>query len=182
MILNKIDTTKYKEDFTKKFNNFGEKAPIMISFAIDEFGVTIVHENSGKKYFYDWDFTIPVKAFIHKIKQDLSYNHYPRLIREIEVLDEDSAVDQILEGKDPESVENTKKTTTKEITYRIDKVLMMKDQFILVEEATGESYCYQLEGSSVYFLKNYRNGVYKNIKEAGDYFFKNAKEIVKLNK
>ena len=181
MILNKIDTTKYKEDFTKKFNNFGEKAPIMISFAIDEFGVTIVHENSGEKYIYDWDFTVPVKAFIHKIKQDLSYNHYPRLIKEVEVMDEDAAVDQILEGENPDSLDKSK-TIKKEITYRIDKVLMMKDQFILVDESTGESYCYQLNGSSVYFLKNYRNGVYKDIKEAGDYFFKNAKEIVKLNK
>ena len=81
MIYKKVDSKKYREEFDKKFSNFGDKAPIVISVMPDEFGVTIVHENSGSRYFYEWDYTIPVKAFIHKIKQDLSHNHYPRICR-----------------------------------------------------------------------------------------------------
>ena len=74
MIYKKVDSKKYREEFDKKFSNFGDKAPIVISVMPDEFGVTIVHENSGSRYFYEWDYTIPVKAFIHKIKQGLSHN------------------------------------------------------------------------------------------------------------
>ena len=52
MIYHKIDADSYKESFSKKFTNFAEKAPIVISFAMDDIGVTVAHENSGKKYFY----------------------------------------------------------------------------------------------------------------------------------
>ena len=67
MIYKKINSTQYRSEFIDKFTSFGEKAPIMISFATDELGVTVVHENSNKNYFYPWDYTIPVKIFIHNI-------------------------------------------------------------------------------------------------------------------
>ena len=53
MIYKKVDSKKYREEFDKKFSNFGDKAPIVISVMPDEFGVTIVHENSGSRYFYE---------------------------------------------------------------------------------------------------------------------------------
>ena len=65
MILNKADSVKYRKDFEKSFANFAEKAPIVISYFTDDTGVMVKHENSGQKRFYEWDFTIPVKHFIH---------------------------------------------------------------------------------------------------------------------
>ena len=41
MIYHKIDADSYKESFSKKFTNFAEKAPIVISFAMDDIGVTV---------------------------------------------------------------------------------------------------------------------------------------------
>ena len=183
MIYNKVDAAEYKKDFAKRFENYGNKAPIMISFAIDDFEVTVVHENSGTQYKYPWDFTIPVKSFIHKIKTDLSYHHYPRICRKVEIvknLTPEEQANLIAEGTSTDKVPVTKKEEVVE-TYRIDKILAMKDEFILINEETGEQVCYRMKGSGVYFLKKYREGGYKDPLEAGEAFFKKSELITKLS-
>lgn len=184
MIYNRIDAKTYKENFSKKFRNFGDKAPIMLSYVTDDNGVTIVHENSGTSYFYEWDFTIDVKAMIHKIKQDLSTNHYPRLSKLAVVtrnLTPEEQANLIANGT---SVDVVPVTITEEIveTYRIDKILALEDKFILVNEATGEQYNYKMNSSGIFFLKNYRSGIYKDLFEAGEAFFKRSVLLEKLNK
>lgn len=182
MIYKKINSTQYRSEFIDKFTSFGEKAPIMISFATDELGVTVVHENSNKTYFYPWDYTIPVKIFIHNIKDELSRNHYPRVSRLETVVHNftpEEQADMIVNGVSVDSVP-VSKTEEKMITYRIDKILAMKDEFILIDENTGDQYRYKMAGSSIYFLKNYRQGEYKTTEEAGDVFFKKSQMIGKL--
>lgn len=181
MILNKIDANQYRKDFDKKFTNFGEKAPIMLSYAADDLGVSIVHENSGKKRFYEWDYTIPVKAFIHKIKQDLSYYHYPRIsrIEKIEVTPE-LAAEYIASGK--YTTDTLPAYEEKVVTYRIDKILALKDEFVIINEETGEQLCYKMASSSIYFLRNYRNGDFKDPLEAGEAFFRKSTLVNKLSK
>lgn len=184
MILSNVDANKYKEDFKIKFTNFGDKAPIMLSFAVDELGVTIIHENSKKQYFYAWDYSIPLKSFIHKIKQDLSKNHYPRISR-IETITTattpEQAANMIAGGASVDAIPASE-TVTKEVIYRIDKILALKDEFIIVNEETGEQFSYKMNGSGIYFLKSYREGEYKSIAEAGDVFFRKSTLISKLNK
>lgn len=183
MIFKRIDLNSYKAEFEKKFVNFGEKAPIMLSYFMDDLGVTVVCENSGIKYFYEWDVTIPVKVFIHNIKQVLSANHYPRLCRKVEITrppTEDEIAEMIASGTPVDSLPETVTHVDTE-TYRIDKVLALQDTVILVNEATKEQYSYSYEGS-IYFLRNYRSGVYSSLFEAGDEFFKKAKLIAKLDK
>lgn len=182
MIYNRIDSDSYKEEFKKKFENFGEKAPIMLSYAIDDFGATIVHENTGTSYFYEWDFSINVKSMIHKIKQDLSKNHYPRIARKVEVtrpLTPEKQAELIANGCDVDKVP-TAETVIEDEIYRIDKILAMKDEFVIVNEKTDEQYCYKMNSSSIFFLKNYREGNYKDLYEAGDAFFKKSTLIKKL--
>ena len=176
MIYNKVDATEYKRDFAKKFENYGNKAPIMLSFAIDDFEVTIVHENSKTQYKYPWDFTIPVKSFIHKIKTDLSYHHYPRICRYVEKTVPYTAEEQATMIANGTSVNEVPTSRTEQVleTYRIDKILAMKDEFVLINEATGEQSCYKMNSSGIYFLKKYREGGYKDPLEAGDAFFKKS--------
>lgn len=181
MILNKIDSNKYKKDFEKSFANFAEKAPIIISYFTDDLGVVVKHENSGQKRFYEWDFTIPVKMFIHNIKQDLSYFHYPRISRiESVPISAAKAAEYLAEGK--YTTETLPATEEKTVIYRIDKILVFKDEFIIINEETGEQYCYKMDSSGVYFLKNYRTGKYKDPAEAGDAFFKKSTLVSILNK
>lgn len=180
MIYKKIDSKKYREEFDKKFSNFGDKAPIVISVMPDEFGVSIVHENSGKRYFYEWDYTIPIKDFIHKIKQDLSYNHYPRICRLEQVpMTPEKSAELLAQGVPADDLPSTYETVK---TYRIDKVLALKDEFIIIDELNGDQYCYKMNSSSIYFLKNYRENKYKDISEAGTEFFKKCTLVNKLSR
>lgn len=184
MIFNKIDSTEYKKEFNKKFENFGEKAPIMLSYAIDDFGVTVVHENSGNSYYYEWDFSINVKSMIHKIKQDLSKNHYPRIAQKMEIIkavSPERAAELIASGVPLDEVP-TAETEIRDVIYRIDKIIAMKDEFVLVDEATNDQYCYKMNSSGIFFLKNYRNNKYSTLYEAGDAFFSKSTLVTKLSK
>lgn len=184
MILQKVDSEEYKESFINKFTNFADKAPIVISFATDDLGVSVIHENSGKKYFYPWDFVVPIKSFIHDIKRDLSYNHYPRISRTLKIerpLTADEHAELIAKGTDLNSLPTTVIEDVHEV-YRIDKILVMKDEFIIVNEETNEQYCYKMNGSAFSYLRSYRSGEFKSTEDAGDVFFKKCVLINKLNK
>ena len=184
MIYNKTDKNSYVAEFIKKFTSFAEKSPILLSFVTDDLGVTIVHENSSLKYFYEWDPTIPVKSFIHHIKQDLSYNHYPRISREVEITrapTEEEIADKI--AKNEWTVDNVPETISyrKIETFKLDKFLAMKDEFVLIDEDTNKQYCYKMNGSGIYFLKNYRENKFKDPLTAGEEFFKKSTLVTELN-
>lgn len=184
MLSKKIDSVIYKETFVKKFTNFAEKAPIVISYATDDIGVTVVHENSGKKYFYPWDYSVPVKTFIHDIKRDLVANHYPRLVRTVEVtkhLTIEEQADYIAKGSKLEDLPDSITTTITE-HYRIDKILVMKDELVLVNEKTLQQYTYRMKSSAFAYLRNYRTGRLGDLEEASKVFFENATLVEELNK
>lgn len=177
MIYHKAEARQYKEEFTRKFSNFSEKAPILISYVIEDKGVEVKHENSGTKYFYEWDYEIPVKAFIHRIKQDLSFSHYPRIVRTIRQtipVDENRAAELLASGIPVDKVPDTEVVEVKK-SYRIDKILALQDMFIIIDEDTGEQSSYKMVGTSaIYYLRNYRMGKYQTPEIAGDEFFKSA--------
>ena len=177
MIYQKVEAKKYKEQFIRRFSNFSEKAPILISYVIEDKGVEVKHENSGTKYFYEWDYEIPVKAFIHRIKQDLSYMHYPRITRVVQQtvpVNEDRAADLMASGIPVDKIPDVEIQETKK-HYRIDKILALQDTFILIDEDTGEQSSYKMVNTSaIYYLRNYRLGKYATPEEAGEEFFKSA--------
>lgn len=182
MIYRKTDLNSYKSEFIKKFTSFADKSPIMLSFYTDDLGVTVIHENSNIKYFYEWSPEIPIKAFIHHIKQELSDNHYPRISRRVEITrkpTEDEVAKMIEKGTSVNEIPNTI-TYNRVESYRIDKIIAMKDEFVLINEDNKKQFCYRMDGFSIYFLKNYRTGKYKDIFEAGDEFFKRSTLIKEL--
>lgn len=184
MIYHKIDSSSYRDSFIRKFTNFAEKAPIVISFATDDIGVTVAHENSGKKYFYPWDYVVPVKSFIHDIKRDLVKNHYPRIQVTSHIKRTPSAeelADLMAKGVSSEDLPSEIESSEIE-TYRIDKIIVMRDEFIIVDERTNEQYCYHMNSSAFSYLRTYREGGFKDLKEAGEVFFKRSTLIGKLSK
>lgn len=183
MILKKIDSKEYKSLFVEKFTNFAEKSPVIISFATDDIGVTVVHENSGRKYFYPWDYVTPVKMFIHEIKKDLISNHYPRISREVEVersLTPEEQASYIANGVALDDVPSTIKEKVSEL-YRIDKIIVMKDDFVIVNEKTFQQFCYHMNTSAFSYLRSYRTGKFDDIEEAGRVFFNNSTLVKELN-
>lgn len=183
MIYIKTDSTKYISEFKERFTNFAQKSPILLSFATSDTAVQVVHENSGNTYKFEWDFTIPVKSFIHEIKQVLSDNHYPRVervLRQSIPLSAEEQAELIADGADVSRIPTTRDETISEI-FRIDKVIALKDILILVSEKDNRAYQYKMNYSCIYFLKNYRKGEYKTLQEAGDFFFSKSTLLKELN-
>jgi len=175
MLHTKIDSERYRAEFIKKFSNFCEKSPVLLSFVTTDANVTVIHANTGKKYEFDWDFTKPVKAFIHEIKEVLVANHYPRMIETITTevpLSPEEQAQLLEEGSDPASLP-TNRTETTERLWRIDRCIVWRDIFILIDEATGEQSRWKMNKSVIFFLKNYRAGKF-SLTSAWDYFSKNS--------
>lgn len=176
MLYTKTDSVKYKSEFKKRFTNFAQKAPILISFVISDEAVEVIHENTGSTHKFRWDYTIPVKSFIHAIKRILSDNHYPRITKvevdKVELTAEEKA-DLIEKGMPLEEVPSHKEIKKSEI-FKIDKVITLDDIFIIQSEETKKIYRYKMNYSCIFFLRNYREGDYKSLEEAGDFFFRKS--------
>jgi hypothetical protein len=183
MLCEKNDSQTYIREFQKRFNNFAEKAPILISYSISPDSVSIIDEGKDIVYKFDWDYTIPIKSFIHGIKEVLSEKSYPSITRIIEEnipLSEKEAADLIAEGVPIHKIPSHRTKIIRE-SYLIDKCIVFKDTFILKNMETNELYRYKLNKSSVFFLKKLRQENLSKV-EAGSYFFKNAELLNKIEK
>jgi hypothetical protein len=184
MLYTKTDSTLYIREFKERFTSFAQKAPILLSFVVSDKSVQVIHENSQKSYDFEWDFTIPVKSFIHQIKLVIS-SHYPRIAQtvreEIALTVEEQAALLSEATVTADNLPTHKVVESSSKVYKIDKVIALKDTFILVDEATGQMSRYKMEASSIFFLRNYRNGKYGSLAEAGDYFFSHSTLLNELS-
>jgi hypothetical protein len=196
MLLSSISSKRWKDEFSQKFVSFIKKSPVILSILIKiekgEEGCLITHVNSGKKYFFPFDYNMKVSDFIHTIKLMLVENHYPRVIEEIldkhEFTSEELAK-QLEENKTLDELSKYEMRVVGTRQFRIDKVLMWKSLFLLVLEKSsfeddeiGKVYRYKINISPVIFLRNYRSGKFKSLEEASAYFFNNSILIDTLTK
>ena len=188
MIENFVQEKKWKEEFTKKLSNMLKKCPASFRMRIDsEKGDSvcyITHIGTNKKYRYTLDYNENVKDFIAKIKQDISI-HFPILQQDIYKMVELTPIEIAKKCEMSNSVEvdmmENRLIATK--FWRIDKVILWKNTFILVNQNDkSEKQLYKFNGSSVSFLRNYRMGKFNSLKEAGDTFFSKAELIKVLEK
>lgn len=176
MLYTKTDSTKYIAEFKTRFTNFAQKSPILLSFVISDAAVEIIHENSQMTHRFEWDFTIPVKSFIHEIKQVLSDNHYPRIAKvekkQVPLTAEEQA-NLIAQGTSVDDVPSYREVIDNEI-FKIDKVITLDDIVVLQSERDFRLYRYKMNYSCIFFLRKYRKGDYKTLEEAGEFFFSKA--------
>lgn len=175
MIYKKSDSASYTQEFKKKFLNFCEKAPVLLSYTITPSGVQVIEESSSTIYDFDWDFSIPVKSFIHGIKEVLIQNCYPIIVlvsKESIPLTEEEQLDYASAGVALDSIPMVKIKETR-TRFLIDKCIIVKDIFLIKNLETNMMYRYHLKKSSVFFLKKIRSG-FLNAEQAGDYFFQNS--------
>ena len=187
MLYEKIDCVSYRKETSQKLTSFLQKSPCLFSFLADDEGIIIIlvggQKTSGeqKTFKFDWDYTIPIKSFIHKIKTTL-YEYYPRLSRsrvETRPLSAERATEMIASGGSLDELPKTETVRVDE-TFVIDKVILLKNIFILKNEKTGAHSKYKLD-NGVFFLKNWRVGKYENAKAAGDEFFAEAVYLGDIN-
>lgn len=171
----------------EKFASFAKKAPVVLSVITkiqdSEEGALITHVNSGKKYFFPFDYYKKVNDFIADIKKLLVQEHYPRVIEEI-LEKHEFTPEELASQLESKSIDNLSKHEMRTVgtrLFRIDKALLWRSIFILVLEESsfedddiGSVYRYKVNVSPVTFLRNYRSGKFKSIEEASEYFFQNA--------
>ena len=194
MRLSSKNGKKWISDSIDKLHAYLDRAPILVSDIVGTEncvdGVYIVHEETKTKLFFPFDYDIEPKIWVHNIKDKL-IQFYPKIIENI--YEERAATsvemaDFVLNGGKITDVPVLAKDFKYQKLWRIDKVQLYKDIFILqligtrkageinwspVEEATQNRYKFQ-GGCSVMYLTKDRNKDFNNEIEAGDYFFENS--------
>jgi hypothetical protein len=175
MIYNKHDSASYEKEFKKRFTNFAEKAPILISFNTTPTCVQVIDESKDTVYEFPWDYTLIVKDFIHAIKEVLVKACYPIIVKTEPKEEPISIAEQtrMIEKGIPLDKVPTKRIVKSQKSYLIDKVIVYRDIFLLKELDTETVWRYKLNKSSIFFLKKIRNGAFSP-EEAGNFFFDKA--------
>lgn len=183
MLLEKINLHNYQSEFSSRFSNFCKKAPLLISFALDEHEIKVIDEATSMVYSFQWNILLPVKKFIYQIKETLIENGcYPIIIKTTQSERNPTPEEVAEEMADGIPIEDTtvKVIEEEQKKYLIDKVVIFKDSFILRDLDTKELLHYTLENRSVLFLRKLRTNKISAL-EAGNIFFKEARFIKKVN-
>lgn len=194
MIYKNIDGDKWKKIAVKKLTSFCEKCPVMLSVHTGvskdgEDGVYIVHKNTGKKYFFKWDFELTPMDFIHEIKMFLIPKHYPLLIQEVyeaHKLTAEELAEKVEKGIKIDDLKANELRLTASRLWLIDRVIAWKNIFILQEvdaerKPISNYFRYKYNGLAITFLNDYRSGKFKDLKEAGAEFFSNSMLISEIS-
>ena len=174
MVVNSINERKWVSTALNKLTNFLKRAPLWTVKKNSErdFGVYIKFDD--KTLFYPYDCSQDVKNWIHHIKEDL-VKYYPRLIEDIVeehiLTPAEHALYIEKHGGDIENIPTIENRVIKQNCWRIDKVLLHKNIFILYLEGSimnphGDSLFlpaeepifkrFKYEGLSVLFMKKLR--------------------------
>jgi hypothetical protein len=194
MRLSSKNGKKWISDSIDKLHAYLDRAPILVSDIVGTEncvdGVYIVHEETKTKLFFPFDYDIEPKIWVHNIKDKL-IQFYPKIIENI--YEERAATsiemaDFVLNGGKITDVPVLAKDFKYQKLWRIDKVQLYKDIFILQLEGIrniGETdWDYNITptqnrfkfqgGCSVMYLTKYRNKDFNNLIDAGEYFFSNS--------
>ncbi|HOF44248.1 MAG TPA: hypothetical protein PLI42_00760 [Candidatus Pacearchaeota archaeon] len=174
MLYQKREVNAYTSEFNKRFVNFCEKAPLLLSYSITPQGVQVVNEmlkddvTKESILLFDWDYTLSPKEFIYAIKQVLKRTWYPKLVKK----------EIVVENTDNNSAGEVKQIL---IPYTIDKIIIFKDLFILENEITHEKEFYHFSKNSYLFVKHLKDKDNVSPEQLGEFFFTNAQKLEKNN-
>jgi len=172
MIASKIDTSLFIQTFKKKFSNFCKKSPLLLTYIITDQSVKVYeynkfedlmsHDTSKYDYIleYSFDFIKDVKENIADIKQAL-LPLYPVIYQELVIKENLSAKernDLVELGKmSVDEAAEAKRDRLETISYRIEKVIIERDEIIIVNLADSEEvHRYKIKIPVSIFMKKIR--------------------------
>ena len=151
----KVNVPDFLREFVKRFKNFCHKAPVVLTFKTTPTSVVVHEYHSNEVKVFEFDFTQSVKANIKTIKDWLMENKYPVLIEVQESEYTPGEVDKMVtRGMDVGDALGKKRETP--IRWRIEKVIVPRDELFLRNLETQKVYRYKLDMPSVLFLKKIR--------------------------
>jgi len=187
MINEKLNTEGYRKQVYSKFISFSEKSPILLDVSTvsnsNKEGLLVEIKNTTQSFFYEWDYSVEPKVFIHSIKLDLE-KYYPELneiIYEEHEITSSEVMSFMERGYKISEIPKMIKSEIGKRTWVIDKVIVWRDIAILVNKETREQFRYKLSTNLVLFLKKYRTNGFSNSVEAGAYFFERASLLNKID-
>lgn len=168
---------KFLEDFKRKFNNVLKKAPIQARVKVIENDVFIeVNGYKNNPIKYTFDFSIPLKRNIFLIREELKKLTFPIIEKEFEIEEDYSPeeVEKLIYDKhyNVEDALNAKKIIKSKKKFRLERVIIDRDEVFIEDLDTQERKRYRLIGIS-FFLYGLRNGKF-NASSGGNYFFSKA--------
>lgn len=196
MLIDKHNEDDWLKLARTKLDRFLTRVPLWTKakYSNKDFGVYIYFDN--KKLFYPYKCQMDVKSWIHHIKEDL-VKYYPRLVEDIVENHVLTPAEQALyiekHGGDINSVPVSEVRIIKQNCWRVDKVLLHKEIFILVLEGTvsnptGESVFvpsdepisrrYKYDGTAALFMKKLRSSICDQDKSKD--FFENTTPLDNL--
>lgn len=166
---NTIDTETFLAIFTKKFQNFCTRVPLFVSYDITPSDVKIYQylgngEEKVEIYHYDFDFSTDVKENIFRIRKYLTENCYPIMLQKMSVpIRYPSETLNTMISNGSISLDDVDKDgciyEDRSIRWRIEKVIMPKDQVFIRNLESKEVKRYKLRVPSTYFIQKILNDV-----------------------
>jgi len=146
--------------FQKKFSNFASKSPVLISFQCDIDHVLVTEKGTKKFKDFKFDHSKSVKYNIKVIKDWLLENTYPIMIEEIKSYEDYSTdeLEKIISENNikPEQAVLMKKERIEQISWRIERILVKKDELFIRNLNTNKQFRFKLSMPSTILLKNLR--------------------------
>jgi len=155
----KLQISEFMEEFSRRFKNFCQKAPVLLSFKVSPMSVSVHELASNEVKIFPFNFSTDVKGNIKTIKDWLCDKKYP-IMTEIVVSHTDYTTDELQELLDSgkitiDDVANKKREETV-IRRRIERVVIKRDEFFIRDLETGRVFQYKMNMPSSLFLKKTR--------------------------
>ena len=160
MLLKDTETSEeFLRLFRKKFDNFCQKAPILISYQANNTHVLLQNIYSREQHLHNFDYTKDVSENIKEIKDFLLDNWYP--VMESEIIEtiplSDTETEQMIEqGVSIEEAVLSTRTEKTVVPWRIEKILVRKDEIFVRNLVTDRFFRFKMHMPVTIFLKRLR--------------------------
>lgn len=160
LLENNVDINEFLKIFDKKFANFCDKAPLLVSYQPTPMGVITSNIYLQEKKEFKFDFSKEVSENIFMIKEWMLKNWYPIMIDvEQQVLDYSAEEVQALvdDGMNLDEALQKKKIVREETQWRIEKTILKRDEIFVRNLSTNKFYRYRMKMPTTIFLQRLRD-------------------------
>jgi len=170
-----IFVDEFLDEFKKRFSNFCDKAPVILTFKITPSACFLKDCETNSLHKFEFNHLKDVKANIRDIKDWLVDNVYPVMIEENfnETDLSNEEIEELIEtGVPEEEAVMRKNIIITDVSWRIEKLIMKRDELFVRNLKTDKVYRYKILMPSTLFLKKIRNGM--SPKESFNYFYQKS--------